>query len=67
MSIVDNYNNEDLVMCGDFNLVQNTELDYYNYKHINNKNAREKLLEIKSCYNLTDPYRELFPLNKKIT
>ena len=67
MSIVDNYNNEDLIICGDFNLVQNTELDYYNYKHINNKNAREKLLEIKSCYNLIDPYREFFPSSKRFT
>ena len=67
MTIVENYKNTDLIFCGDFNLVQDTNLDYYNYKHINNKKARETLLDIKTGYNLIDPYRELFPLNKKFT
>ena len=66
MTIVENYKNTDLIFCGDFNLVQDTNLDYYNYKHINNKKARETLLDIKTGYNLIDPYRELFPLNKKL-
>ena len=67
MTIVENYNNKDLIFCGDFKLVQYPLLDYYNYKHINNKKAREKLLDIKTGYNLIDPYRELFPFNKKFT
>ena len=67
MTIVENFNNTDLIFCGDFNLVQDPTLDYYNYKHINNKKAREMMLDIKSGYNLIDPYRDLFPLNKKFT
>ena len=31
-------------MCGDFNLVLNPELDYLSYKHVNNPNARQKVI-----------------------
>ena len=67
MIAADTYNNNYLIICGDFNLIQDPKLDYYNYKCINNKNAREKVLEIKSTYNLIDPYREYFPTTKRYT
>ena len=35
-----NFNNKHLIICGDFNLVLNTESDYDNYVNINNPNAR---------------------------
>lgn len=38
--------NEYFILCGDFNLVLNPDIDTYNYKYINNPKAREKLLEI---------------------
>ena len=67
MLIADTFNNNDKIICGDFNLVQDPKLDYSNYKCINNKKAREKVLEIKSTYNLTDPYREYYPSTKRYT
>ena len=53
--------NNSVVWCGDFNLVQNPKLDYKNYKTINNKNAREKLLEIINDIHLIDPCRDAHP------
>ena len=53
--------NNSVVWCGDFNFVLNPKLDYKNYKTINNKNAREKLLEIMSERHLIDPYRDAHP------
>ena len=67
MSIVDTINNNDLIICGDYNLVQDPTLDYFNYKYVNNKKAREKVLEIKSTYNLMDPYREFYPSTKRFS
>ena len=67
MVIADTFSNNDKIICGDFNLVQDPKLDYSNYKCINNKKAREKVLEIKSTYNLTDPYREYYPSTKRYT
>ena len=45
-SHIDNIHNTDIIICGDYNCVLNPELDYYNYKGINNAKARETVLEI---------------------
>ena len=55
------------IICRDFNLVQNQELDTYNYLNVNNPNAEENLLSIKQELNLTDPYREFHQDTKKFT
>ena len=54
-------------MCGDFNQVLNPQLDYKKYKTINNKNAREKLLEIIDEEHLVNPYRDAHPELKRYT
>ena len=59
------FNNDSLTWCWGFNLVQNPSMDYYNYKHINNKKGRAKLLEIITEYNFIDPFRELHPNTKR--
>ena len=38
-------NNENVIMCGDWNLVINTDLDTNNYLHINNPQARNEILD----------------------
>ena len=43
---IDEIGNDEAIMCGDYNCVLNPELDYYNYKNINNTKARDKVLEI---------------------
>ena len=55
------FNNNKLIMCGDYNCIQDVNLDYYNYKHINNKKAHEKILDLKIEHNLIDPFREINP------
>lgn len=59
--------NQNIIMVGDFNLVMDPKMDYYNYLHVNNPKAREKVIEIVSQLNLTDIYRELHPDNKRYT
>ena len=59
--------NNSVVWCGDFNLGLNPKLDYKNYKTINNKNSREKLLNIINERHLIDPYRDAYPELKRYT
>ena len=54
-------------LCGDFNLVQEFELDCLNYKNLNNPRARNKLLELKNTHNLKDPWRIYNPKVRKFT
>ena len=56
-----------IIMCGDYNCVINPDLDYYNYKHVNNEKARNKVPEIIDTKYLLDPFREKFPSLKKFT
>ena len=67
VSKINTFGNMSKVLCGDFNLVQDPELDYFNYKCVNNIKSQKKLLEIKGLYNLIDPFRELNPDTKKFT
>ena len=67
MTIVETYNNNECILCGDFNLVQDPDVDYYNYKRVNNVRAQKKVLEIKDMHNLIDPFRECNPTLKRYT
>ena len=55
------------IICGDFNLVVDPNLDYHNYKHITNPKARQVILNSIEDRQLSDPYRELFPSQKWYT
>ena len=66
-NIIDNLDNEKIILCGDFNLVLDPVLDYDNYKNINNKKARQKLLDIIEEKHLLDPFRELHPDCRRYT
>ena len=59
--------NSDIIICGDYNCVLDTDLDYYNYKSINNVKACDKVLEIVSTKYLLDPFREQNPEQKQFT
>ena len=41
------FNGEFIIMAGDFNLVQEPVLDYFNYNNVNNPEARKALLSLK--------------------
>lgn len=60
MSIIDDFENTSFIKSGDFNLVLNPNLNCNNYLHINNQNAREKLLELMDDRFLVVPVRESF-------
>ena len=46
-----------VIICGDFNLLQDFELDCCNYRALNNQNARKELLNLKDVHNLSNPWR----------
>jgi starvation-inducible outer membrane lipoprotein len=52
------FNGDFIIMAGDLNLVQDTNLDYYNYTYnkVNNKNARQTVLNMRDIHALTDPW-----------
>ena len=56
-----------IVICGDFNLALDPNMDTSNYKNINNPNARLTLLKIIQSHNLVDAYRFLHENTKRYT
>ena len=67
MYLAETNGNKSFIICGDFNTVQDTKLDYFNYKNVNNKKSHEKVLEIKINYNLCDLFREAHPSLNRFT
>ena len=57
--IKEEFQNEKNILCGDFNLVQNQDLDTKNYKHVNHPKCRGKIIENMEVFDLKDPFREL--------
>lgn len=51
------FNNDNVVICGDWNLVLDPEMDTENYRHINNPNARLEVLKFIDEDNYIDAYR----------
>ena len=62
--IIIEFENPHTIICGDWNLVQDSILDTYNYIHVNNPRAKQQVNNIKNELNLCDPWRIRFP-NKK--
>ena len=67
INIAERKGNAILILCGDFNTVQNEKLDYFNYKTINNKKSHDTILQIKESYCLVDPFREAYPSLRRYT
>lgn len=65
--IIEDFDNETTMICGDFNLVQNQDLDTDNYIHVNNPRAKQRILDLKEELSLVDPYRELYSETKQFT
>ena len=63
-SYIDDIGNTDIIICGDYNCVINPELDYYNYKGIDNAKARNEVLNLKNEKFLIDAFRENCPTTK---
>ena len=56
---IEEFDDEHVILCVDFNLVQTQGLDTYNYNNGNNQNAKESVLDIKEELNLVDPPRKI--------
>lgn len=66
-SILEDFQNLSIILCGDWNLVQNQDLDTYGYLHENNTAARERVLNMKDEWDLIDPWRENNPDQTRYT
>ena len=62
--LVEDTNSDYTIVCGDFNLVLNPDLDSYNYKHINNPRVRQIVLNMMVECDLCDVYRQ-FNLDRR--
>ena len=59
--------NDTYIICGDFNLTLDQNMDCFNYKHINNPKARTFVSNKINDNNLFDTFRELHPSLKRYT
>ena len=59
--IIIDFENPHTVVCGDWNLVQDSTLDTYNYLHVNNPRAKQQVYNMKNELDLCDPWRIRFP------
>jgi len=67
LKIIDEFENEQYIICGDFNLVLNQNLDTSNYIHVNHPNSKNILLQNLEVFDLVDPFRELYPTLRRYT
>ena len=58
---------ENLITGGDWNLVLDFTLDYYNYKHFNNAKAQEQVENLMINLDLLDIWREIHPEMRRYT
>lgn len=66
-SSIDEFQGDFIIIGGDFNLVQDKEIDYYKYKHTGNPKAREVVLEMIEKLQLSDPWRLQHKNEKRYT
>ena len=65
--MVKEYQNHNIIIVGDWNLVLDPQLDSYKYKHINNPKAKESVENMMLELGLTDIWREANPDCKRYT
>ncbi|VDI42705.1 Hypothetical predicted protein [Mytilus galloprovincialis] len=65
--VISNIQNSSIIMAGDWNVVQDYEIDTLNYKTKNNVKAHTKLIEIKNSLDLVDVWRANNPDKKRYT
>ena len=56
-----------IILCGDWNLVQHQLLDTYGYLHENNLHARQEVQNLTQLFDMIDPWRLTNPLKKQFT
>ena len=58
---------DNVIVGGDFNLVMNFDIDCFNYRHRNNVNASDKVLDLMHNLDLLDIWREINPDTRRYT
>lgn len=66
-SVIEDWQPDFSIFCGDFNLVLNQNFDTFNYKRENNIQARNTVLNAIQYYELVDIWRHNNPDKKKYT
>ena len=61
------FENEKVIICGDWNFVINPEIDSFNYLHINNPKARQIVLNLLEEENFKDVWRIMNEDSRKYT
>ena len=61
------FQNTYTIIAGDWNLVLNPDIDYCNYRHVNNQNAQEKVIQLIDDLQLVDIWREINPEIRRFT
>ena len=62
-----NFENSSVIICGDWNVVQDMELDSYNILHDKHSMARAAVQDIKNQLDLLDPWRTVNPDSRVFT
>jgi exonuclease III len=66
--IIELYNNDAVVIAGDWNCYLDRDLDVRNYAStVNRPRTRKKIMEIMAAYDLYDVFRELYPEKRQYT
>ena len=58
---------DNVVIGGDFNLVMNFDIDCFNYRHRNNVNTSDKVVDMMHNLDLLDIWREINPETRRYT
>ena len=66
-NVIQESNADFSILCGNFNLVQDFNLDCFNYSAINNPRSRHEIIKLKESNNLHDPWRLYNPSALKYT
>ena len=67
MKNIADFENDNVIICGDWNLILDFEKDCYNYLHINNPRARNMVLSLMEEENFVDVWRLMNENTKKYT
>ena len=65
--LLENTNADYNILCGDFNVALDNEIDTFNYRHVNIPRARRAIIDLMRQYDLSDIYRDLHPDTKRFT
>ena len=64
---ISTFSNTSILLCGDWNVVQDFHLDTFNILNNRNPNSRKKIEEIVESFELLDPWRTCHPDDRKYT